>query len=286
MARFDSIIGRYVYLTLNGREHRVYFEEAGHGIPLLCLHTAASDSRQYRHLMTDADVTAHFRVMCFDLPWHGKSSPPDGWQQDEYRLTTDAYVEVIRAFCSALKLDRPVVLGCSIGGRIVLTLASRHGAEFRALIALAGAAAQTSWYDSSWLYRPDVHGGDVCAGIVSGLIAPQSPDASRWETLWCYMQSGSGVFKGDIYFYGADPDLRERVAAIDTSIAPLYLMAGEYDFSCTVDDARRTHQLIPGSQLITMPELGHFPMCENPARFRGHILPVLEEIRARKVEKA
>ncbi len=277
---FDPIVGRYVHLTLGGRPHRVYFEEAGRGIPLLCLHTAASDTRQYRHLMTDAAVTDHFRVISFDMPWHGKSTPPDGWEQDEYRLTTDAYVEMIRTFRDALRLERPVVLGCSIGGRIIFTLAGRHGAEFRALIGIAAAAAQTAWYDSSWLHRPDVHGGEVCAGIVSGLMAPQSPDATRWETLWPYMQSGPGVFRGDIHFYGNDPDLRERLAAIDTNACPVYLMAGEYDFSCTLEDARRTHQAIAGSRFIVLDQLGHFPMSENPAQFRRYILPVLEEIRA------
>jgi hypothetical protein len=29
-----------------------------------------------------------------------------------------------------------------------------------------------------------------------------------------------------------------------------------------------------------MREIGHFPMSENPARFRTYILPVLDEIRA------
>lgn len=43
LANFDPIVGRYVYLTLQGREHRVYFEEAGEGVPLLCLHTAGAD---------------------------------------------------------------------------------------------------------------------------------------------------------------------------------------------------------------------------------------------------
>jgi pimeloyl-ACP methyl ester carboxylesterase len=38
---------------------------------------------------------------------------------------------------------------------------------------------------------------------------------------------------------------------------------------------------VPGATFRTMPDLGHFPMCENPARFREHILPVLDEIRAR-----
>ncbi len=47
--------------------------------------------------------------------------------------------------------------------------------------------------------RPDVHGGMVCAGVNSGLIAPTVSATERWETLWHYMQSGPGVFKGDLY---------------------------------------------------------------------------------------
>lgn len=276
---FDPIVGRYVYLRLQGREHRVYFEEAGEGVPLLCLHTAGADGRQFRYMMTDKAITDHFRVISFDLPWHGKSTPPDGWQDEEYRLTTDSYIELIRAFRDALGLERPVVLGCSIGGRIVLGLAIRHAGEFRALIGLEAAAYQSPWYDREWLNRPDVHGGEVCAAFVSGLIAPQSPDAARWETLWQYMQGGPGVFKGDLYFYRVDSDLREKIATIDTSLCPLYLLTGEYDFSCMPEDTGAAAASIPGARFTVMKELGHFPMSENPRQFRTYILPVLEEIR-------
>ena len=57
-AKFEPIIGRYMHLDLFGRPHRIYVEEAGEGTPLLCLHTAGSDGRQYRALMNDARVTA------------------------------------------------------------------------------------------------------------------------------------------------------------------------------------------------------------------------------------
>ena len=57
-ARIEAITGRYVHLELGGRAHRVYFEEAGSGVPLVCLHTAGADGRQYRHLMADEAVTA------------------------------------------------------------------------------------------------------------------------------------------------------------------------------------------------------------------------------------
>jgi pimeloyl-ACP methyl ester carboxylesterase len=197
--KLEPIVGRYMTLDLNGRSHRLYFEEAGQGIPLVCLHTAGADGRQFRHLMLDDDVTRRFRVLAFDMPWHGKSLPPEGWQKEEYRLTTAAYTSMVVAFCRALDLDRPVVMGCSIGGRIVLNLAIEHADKFRALIGLEAADFQSPWYDTTWLNRPDVHGGEVCAALVSGLIAPQSPDVARHETLWMYKQGGPGVFKGDLH---------------------------------------------------------------------------------------
>jgi pimeloyl-ACP methyl ester carboxylesterase len=279
-ATLEPIVGRYLTLELSGRPHRLYFEEAGQGIPLVCLHTAGADGRQFRHLMLDGDITSHFRVLAFDMPWHGKSLPPEGWENEDYRLTTAGYTEMIVAFCRALELDRPVVIGCSIGGRIVLNLAIEHAAMFRALIGLESADYQAPWYDTAWLNRPDVHGGEICAALVSGLMAPQSPDATRHETLWMYKQSGPGVFKGDLYFYRVDGDLRAKVGGIDTRACPLYLLTGEYDFSCTPEDTERTAGKIAGAQVTIMRELGHFPMSENPGQFRRYILPVLEKIRA------
>jgi pimeloyl-ACP methyl ester carboxylesterase len=276
----EPIVGRYMQLGLGGRRHRVYFEEAGEGIPLVCLHTAGADGRQFRHLMNDREVTRHFRILSFDMPWHGKSLPPDGFENEEYRLTTAAYTEMILAFCDALELERPVVMGCSIGGRIVLNLAAEHAARFRALIGLEAADFQTSWYDTEWLNRADVHGSEICAALVSGLIAPQSPAVSRHETLWMYKQGGPGVFKGDLYFYRVDGDLRGKTAAIDTTACPLYLLTGEYDFSCSPDDTLRTARSIKGAEVTVMKEVGHFPMSENPAQFRRYILPVLEKIRS------
>jgi pimeloyl-ACP methyl ester carboxylesterase len=169
-------------------------------------------------------------------------------------------------------------MGCSIGGRIVLNLAIDHAREFRALIGLEAADFQAPWYDTAWLNRPDVHGGEVCAALVSGLIAPQSSKTSREETLWAYKQSGPGVFKGDLYFYRVDGDLRGKVENIDTGICPLYLLTGEYDFSCTPDDTRRTAAAIRGAKVTIMEKLGHFPMSENPEQFRRYIAPVLGEI--------
>ncbi len=39
------------------RPRRIFFEQAGEGRPVLCLHTAGADTRQWRHLMNDAQIT-------------------------------------------------------------------------------------------------------------------------------------------------------------------------------------------------------------------------------------
>ena len=88
---FDSAVGRYAYLTVGGVQYRVYFEEAGSGIPLLLQHTAGSDGRQFRHLLEDPELQCRFRMIAYDLPWHGKSNPPSGrsWWSEPYRLTRE-----------------------------------------------------------------------------------------------------------------------------------------------------------------------------------------------------
>lgn len=160
-AHVEPIVGRYVHMDLPSGRQRIYVEESGTGIPLLCLHTAGSDSRQYRHLLNDDRITDLFRVVTFDMPWHGRSAVPADWRDVEYQLTSDDYTSLVLAVCDALELDLPVVMGCSIGGRIVLRLARDYPERFRALIGLQSGAAVPPYYDRDYLHRPDVHGGEL-----------------------------------------------------------------------------------------------------------------------------
>jgi pimeloyl-ACP methyl ester carboxylesterase len=278
--RIEPITGRYARIELEGRGHRLYFEEAGQGIPLLCLHTAGSDGRQYRAVLNDAEIARRYRVIAFDMPWHGKSSPPAGWEKEDYRLTTGRYTGMIMSVARSLGLERPVVMGCSIGGRIVLDLALKHAGEFRALIGLQSGAFVERYYDPGWLDHPEVHGGRACGAVAYGLMSPLSPRSEVWETVWHYMQGGPGVFSGDLHFYQVEGDVRERIGEIDTSVCPLYLLTGEYDYSASPRDTQAVVDRVRGAKLTVMKGLGHFPMSENPEAFLRYLRPVLEEITA------
>lgn len=273
-AHIEPIVGRYLHADILGEAYRIYFEEAGQGVPLLCLHTAGAHASQFRHLMCDPVITGRFRVVAFDLPWHGKSNPPVGWERQDYKLTADFYVAAILAVADSLELEKPIVLGCSMGGRVAVRLACRFGDRFRAAIGLEGSNRPSPWWDNSWLETDLFARGDFCEALVSGLAAPTSPAEYRNETLWHYRQSGSDVFKGDMHFFREDSEF--EADADGAAPCPLVLMTGEYDYSCTPADSERTAAGIPGAEAIAMADMGHFPMSENPARFREYILPVLD----------
>ena len=277
MNKHDPIVGRYVYVTCQGKTYRTFYEEAGEGIPLVCLHTAGADGREYRHQLCDADITSNFRVIAFDLPRHGKSLPPAGWhlEEDEYTLTTSFDSEFILEFCRALDLDKPVVMGQSMGGNICLDLALRYENEYSALIALEGCDYSPGWHIDP-LHHPHIHGGEAVATSVFGLMAPESPDEYRWETWWYYAQGGPGVFKGDLYFYSVDSDFRDKVHKISGKV-PVYFLTGEYDFACTPEMTMRTAEKVKNSECVIFGG-GHFPSSEDPEKFKDVLMPILRKI--------
>jgi hypothetical protein len=122
----DEIVGRYVRVDVGGHPYRVYYESAGQGaVPLVLLHTAGSDSRQYKYLLVDDELNRQTTMYAFDMPWHGRSEPPADWMARKYDLSIDSYAEAVNAFVAALGLDRPVILGSR--GAVRSSSTSRRG---------------------------------------------------------------------------------------------------------------------------------------------------------------
>jgi pimeloyl-ACP methyl ester carboxylesterase len=281
MPRFDAATGHYIYLTIDGIEYRVYFERSGRGTPLLLQHTAGADGRQWRHVLEDSAIVDKFDVIAYDLPYHGKSLPPDGkaWWAEEYRLTKDFLMQVPVTLSRELGLDRPVFMGSSIGGHLAIDLALHHPGMFRAVIGLEASAATPGGYQDMWNH-PRIS-NDFKANVMYGLMSPTSPENLRHETAWVYSQGAPPTFKGDLYYYSVDHDLTKTAEQIDTSTTAVYVLCGEYDWSSTPAMARALADRIKGAQYRDMPGLGHFPMSENPTLFLEYIRPLLAEIGAR-----
>lgn len=279
---YDAPVGRYVHLELGGHDHRVYFEEAGSGIPLLLQHTAGCHGSQWRHLFECPEITSRFRLIAYDLPMHGKSLPPTStaWWSEPYVLRGDFLRSVPLSLARVLGLDRPVFMGCSVGGLLALDLAHKHPEDFRAVIAVEGALRIGGDMASlELLYHPQVSNA-YKARLMDGLMAPSSPVALRRETSFVYASGWPPAFLGDLYYYIDEFDLRGVAATIDTRRTGVHILSGEYDYSGRSELGREAHETIPGSTFTEMKDVGHFPMSENPEAFIRYLLPVLSRIAA------
>lgn len=285
MAHLSPVTGHYVNFEVQGDQLRVFFLENGSGQPLVCQHTAGCHNHQWRDLLEDNEITSHYRVIAYDLTRHGKSDPPSNreWWKQEYKLTADYFTEFVVKFCDALELKDPIFMGSSFGGNAALQLALRHPERFAGVIAVEGAAYSPGFF-LDWWQHPHANAAQVCASGVWDLMAPQSPEADRRAT-WFYYTQGSEAFKGDLYFYSVDHDLRGRLNEIDGERCPVMMLTGEYDYLTTPEESRRTAERIRGAQFIEMKGIGHFPMSENYPVFKPYLQRALQFVRSQADER-
>ena len=278
--KFDTPVGRYVHLELGGLDHRIYFEEAGQGIPVLLQHTAGCHGSQWRHLMEDSRITERFRLIAYDLPYHGKSLPPvdKTWWAERYKLEGEFLRSVPCQLAKALELDQPVFIGCSVGGLLALDLAHKHADLFRAIVSVEGALnIPGDLKNFGHLWHPQIS-NDYKARTMEGLMAPESPLPYVKETSFIYASGWPQTFIGDLHYYVTDYDLRNHAADIDTSRVAVHIMSGEYDHSGTAELGKQASEAIAGSSWTFMEAVGHFPMSENPQAFIDYLLPILDTI--------
>ena len=295
MLATEPIVGRYGYLTVEDVRYRVYYEEAGEGIPLLLGHTAGSDGRQYRHLLCDEEITRRFRCIAFDLPYHGKSLPPHGvdWWAQEYVITKSRMLAFANAMREGLELEQPVYMGSSMGGHLAIDLAIECADDWRATIAVEGALRSATEYVDVGMAgirrefdNPNVSRNSIGAAMLLNM-SPYSAEADVREVQWEYMCGGPGIFAGDLYYYYYDHNVTpEQASGIDTSRCMLYLLTGEYDPNTSPAETQVIADLVSGCYYRPMAKLGHFPVTENYARFREYLIPVLDDIEERSASSA
>ncbi|KVL34113.1 alpha/beta hydrolase [Burkholderia territorii] len=108
--------GRFVDV---GDDH-IHYVEYGSGPPLVFVHGLAGQWRNFAYLPLTR-LAQHHRVIFVDRPGAGRSLRGASSQANVF-----AQARTIAAFIDALKLDRPVLVGHSLGGAIALAVGLNH----------------------------------------------------------------------------------------------------------------------------------------------------------------
>ncbi|PSK33940.1 hypothetical protein B9Z65_8266 [Elsinoe australis] len=277
----DAIVGRYVTLKdipIWGKA-KVYYEQSGSGpIPIVFLHTAGSDGRQYNGVLNDSRMLRKCTMYALDLPAHGKSFPYEGYWPGNHTNTEESYVGCISAFVKKLSLERPIICGASMAGQVSLACAIHADmVGCRGTIPLQGSDylnMERAWGDRS----PYVNQALWNPEWIYGMMSPTAPLANRQLVWHLYSAQAYGIFHGDLDFYFGGWDGRSRMKDIDTKKCPVYMLTGEYDWSNTPAMSQATCDKISGAKHQAMEGLGHFPATENPKVFVKYLIEAIDHI--------
>jgi pimeloyl-ACP methyl ester carboxylesterase len=100
---------------------RLAVAREGAGPPVVCLHAIGHGGRDFGAFA--AAVRGRFEVIRIDWPNQGRSGT------DTKPTTPRRYAELLRGVVVQLKLDDPIIVGCSIGGAAAINYASRYPAK-------------------------------------------------------------------------------------------------------------------------------------------------------------
>jgi len=283
----DDAVGRYAHVRNGAREARIYYETAGSGaVPLILYPTAGADTRQWRHLLAHPALRERFTMIAIDPPGHGKSLMPLGepWWEQVYSASRDELMGWVTGLVETLGLDRPVFMGCSVGGQLALSLAAYRSEPFRAFVSMNGwlrSPPSMQTFDN-WPYRDPGTPLDYLMGRVLGTTSPIAPEDRRQETAWIYMSNAKGMYAGDNDYFMNAHDLAKDGHLIDTAARPLFVLAGEFDRTSLSDEdgAAAVPKYVVGAQYRLLKDLGHFAPSDDPELLCEALVPIMDEVLA------
>jgi cation diffusion facilitator CzcD-associated flavoprotein CzcO/alpha-beta hydrolase superfamily lysophospholipase len=103
-------------IEIDGR--RMHYRERGEGPPIVMIHGLAGQMRNFSYALLDRLATDH-RVILIDRPGSGYSAPGAA-------ANVRAQAAQVARFIAALGLEKPLVVGHSLGGAVALALALDH----------------------------------------------------------------------------------------------------------------------------------------------------------------
>jgi pimeloyl-ACP methyl ester carboxylesterase len=142
---------------------RVHAVETGKGRPVVLIHGASGNLRDFSFGLTDRIAAAGFRAIAMDRPGFGYSDRPLSGGEDPA-----VQAAILRRAAAAMGAERPIVVGHSYGGAVAMAWAVDAPERTAGVVSLAGATYPWGG-DAGLVYRLGAH--DLTAGLTRGLAS-------------------------------------------------------------------------------------------------------------------
>jgi 3-oxoadipate enol-lactonase len=247
------------------------------GVPIVFLHGIGGAAKVWTPQL-ESFAAAGFRPVALDLPGYG--ARPPATHMDFAELAAD-----LEAGIAERALDRPVLVGHSMGGMIAQTALRRRPDGYRAAVLCCTSPAfgdPTGEFQKKFVadrLAPLDNGAtmpSLAASIVDAIMAPSADPAGRALAVATMAATPASTYRAAVHCLVT---FDERANLPSISI-PVLCLAGEHDRNAPAKMMERMAAKIPGARYVCLAGLGHLPNLEAPDVFKAAVLGFLTPVLA------
>jgi pimeloyl-ACP methyl ester carboxylesterase len=244
---------------------RLHHVSEGAGAPVVLLHGNAGFTHDYSAVMRSLAARG-YRALAFDRPGHGQSERPK-----KELATAAVQARLIRQALLELEVEKPIMVGHSWGGMLVLSYALQYASTISAIVLLAPAVYPEEEQFAAQKALVEIPGlGDLIIRMSSPLIdweirrnlarafSPDETPADYLElatTIWNRAEQIKAILQDEADFSLSATALSRRYDEIQT---PTLIITGDSDLLVNPQKhAFPLHGAIARSKLIVLPQTGH-----------------------------
>ena len=249
-------------VTINGLNF--HYTTQGSGSPIILMHGWGCNSTTLASI--EKVAVENHTVYNIDFPGFGASQEPlEIWGVEKY-------TQFIEKFVKIEKIENPILLGHSFGGRVGILYSSRNKVKKLILVDAAGVKPQRKlkYYFKVYSFK--------LAKKIAPLIMGKEKGAK-------YIENMRGK-RGSSDYNSASPMMRTILSKVVNEDlkhcmpkikAPTLLIWGENDTATPLRDAKIMEKLIPEAGLVSFPGCGHYSFLDNPIQFAAVLRSFLKE---------
>jgi pimeloyl-ACP methyl ester carboxylesterase len=255
---------------------KLYFEESGHGYPIIFVHEFASDLRGW-----DSQLR-HFSRGYRCVAYNARGYPPSDVPEDASLYRWQFAVDDIAAVMRDLKIEQAHLVGLSMGGYAALQFGVRYPEKTSAIVAASVGSGSHPSQREAWLRETSVlarifieHGMvSMSERIARGpaRIQLKYKDQKSWREFIVRLRQHSalGMSNTMARSQALRPSLHDLRDQFSEVTVPVLLAVGDEDVRC-LETNLMLKSAVPNAGLWICPNTGHAINLEEPFAFNAQI---------------
>lgn len=243
------------HIVANG--FKLWYVESGSGTPVVYVHGNTGSHLWFDRVMDLPGASTY----ALDLPNFGRSNPVGDAR------SIDVYGDAIGAFIDALEIERPVLVGHSLGGAAAMALAVHRPRLLRGLVLVDSAAPTGLVTPKAHLPLLEAMAGDraLLTQALKG-VAPTMDDEAFLSRL---VDDALLMAKPAWTGHALALESFNYAGRCQAFPGPTLVVWGRKDAIISEAMARQTAAAFPGARLEILEKVGHSVIVEDPQSFKG-----------------